>query len=203
LCALSHFWFQAETEQSEACKKFEKISEVAKGELQDLKKRRLTAFKKNLIDFADLEVKHAKSSTWEIKTLKCRSSIFSGKRRVDHCAVVGNGFMVSLCALLVLRYAAYLSERGAKDLISFLLQEMSAALLMPRPTGRISVWLCCVEPALGTSTMESSKINFFEVWDSEWNLRTLDCEEWVKPIATLMCYYKNKARPIGGGHQQR
>lgn len=27
----------------------------------------------------------------------------------DHCAVVGNGFMVSLCALLVLRYAAYLS----------------------------------------------------------------------------------------------
>uniref|UniRef100_F1L2R3 Sorting nexin n=1 Tax=Ascaris suum TaxID=6253 RepID=F1L2R3_ASCSU len=52
---------KAETEQSEACKKFEKISEVAKGELQDLKKRRLTAFKKNLIDFADLEVKHAKA----------------------------------------------------------------------------------------------------------------------------------------------
>lgn len=40
--------------------------------------------------------------------------------------------------------------------------------------------------ALGTSTMESSKINFFEVWDSEWNLRTLDCEEWVKPIATVI-----------------
>ncbi|VDM40110.1 unnamed protein product [Toxocara canis] len=51
---------KAEAEQSEACKKFEEISEVAKGELQDLKKRRLAAFKKNLIDLADLEVKHAK-----------------------------------------------------------------------------------------------------------------------------------------------
>ncbi|VDO55021.1 unnamed protein product, partial [Brugia timori] len=51
---------RAESEQSEACKKFEDISEVAKGELLDLKKRRLTAFKKNLTDLADLQIKHAK-----------------------------------------------------------------------------------------------------------------------------------------------
>ncbi|KAK6107753.1 Sorting nexin-6 N-terminally processed [Brugia pahangi] len=52
---------RAEAEQSEACKKFEDISEVAKGELLDLKKRRLTAFKKNLTDLADLQIKHAKA----------------------------------------------------------------------------------------------------------------------------------------------
>ncbi len=49
-----------ETEQQDACKKFEDITSVAKGELQDLKKRRVNVFKKNLIEFADLEVKHAK-----------------------------------------------------------------------------------------------------------------------------------------------
>ncbi|EFO25517.1 hypothetical protein LOAG_02969 [Loa loa] len=52
---------KAEAEQSEACKKFEDISEVAKGELLDLKKRRLVAFKKNLTDLADLQIKHAKA----------------------------------------------------------------------------------------------------------------------------------------------
>ena len=53
-------FIQAETDQAEACKKFEEISQVARGELQDLKKRRLVAFKKNLTDLADLEIKHAK-----------------------------------------------------------------------------------------------------------------------------------------------
>ncbi|EPB69319.1 hypothetical protein ANCCEY_11598, partial [Ancylostoma ceylanicum] len=51
---------QAETEQQEACKKFEDISALAKTELKDLKKRRVLAFKKNLADLADLEIKHAK-----------------------------------------------------------------------------------------------------------------------------------------------
>ncbi|VDP14406.1 unnamed protein product [Onchocerca flexuosa] len=51
---------KAEAEQSEACKKFEDISEVARGELLDFKKRRLVAFKKNLTDLADLQIKHAK-----------------------------------------------------------------------------------------------------------------------------------------------
>ncbi|VDM97361.1 unnamed protein product [Thelazia callipaeda] len=51
---------KAEAEQSEACKKFEDINEVAREELMDLKKRRLFAFKKNLTDLADYQIKHAK-----------------------------------------------------------------------------------------------------------------------------------------------
>ncbi|KAK6058173.1 hypothetical protein COOONC_04261 [Cooperia oncophora] len=51
----------AEAEQQEACKKFEDISALAKTELKDLKKRRVLAFKKNLADLADLEIKHAKA----------------------------------------------------------------------------------------------------------------------------------------------
>ncbi|PIO73750.1 hypothetical protein TELCIR_04261, partial [Teladorsagia circumcincta] len=51
---------KAENEQQEACKKFEDISALAKTELKDLKKRRVLAFKKNLADLADLEIKHAK-----------------------------------------------------------------------------------------------------------------------------------------------
>ncbi|VDK55236.1 unnamed protein product [Cylicostephanus goldi] len=58
----SSFLFLAETEQQEACKKFEDISALAKTELKDLKKRRVLAFKKNLADLADLEIKHAKVS---------------------------------------------------------------------------------------------------------------------------------------------
>ncbi|KAH7730703.1 Protein SNX-6 a [Aphelenchoides avenae] len=52
---------KAETEQAEACKKFEDISALSKSELTDLKKRRVEAFKKNLSDLADLEIKHSKS----------------------------------------------------------------------------------------------------------------------------------------------
>ncbi|KAK6059512.1 hypothetical protein COOONC_02860, partial [Cooperia oncophora] len=54
---------KAEAEQQEACKKFEDISALAKTELKDLKKRRVLAFKKNLADLADLEIKHAKVRT--------------------------------------------------------------------------------------------------------------------------------------------
>lgn len=51
---------QAEKNQEEACNKFEKLSEVAKQELTDYKTRRVAAFKKNLVELAELEVKHAK-----------------------------------------------------------------------------------------------------------------------------------------------
>uniref|UniRef100_A0A0K0CYW0 Vps5 domain-containing protein n=1 Tax=Angiostrongylus cantonensis TaxID=6313 RepID=A0A0K0CYW0_ANGCA len=56
----SNHLLSAETEQQEACKKFEDISVLARTELKDLKKRRVLAFKKNLADLADLEIKHAK-----------------------------------------------------------------------------------------------------------------------------------------------
>lgn len=49
----------AEDAQSQACERFEAISTQAKEELLDFKTRRLHAFKKSLIDLADLEIKHA------------------------------------------------------------------------------------------------------------------------------------------------
>lgn len=51
----------AEKNQEEACNKFEKLSEVAKQELTDYKTRRVAAFKKNLVELAELEIKHAKT----------------------------------------------------------------------------------------------------------------------------------------------
>lgn len=50
----------AEMAQTQACEKFEKTSEKAKVELVDFKKRRVVAFKKNLTELAELQVKHAK-----------------------------------------------------------------------------------------------------------------------------------------------
>uniref|UniRef100_A0A914EJ83 PX domain-containing protein n=1 Tax=Acrobeloides nanus TaxID=290746 RepID=A0A914EJ83_9BILA len=52
---------KAESDQADACRKFEDISSLAKSELLELKKRRVTAFKKNLTDFVDLQVKHSKT----------------------------------------------------------------------------------------------------------------------------------------------
>uniref|UniRef100_A0A8R1I2P5 PX domain-containing protein n=1 Tax=Caenorhabditis japonica TaxID=281687 RepID=A0A8R1I2P5_CAEJA len=52
---------KAEAEQGEACKKFEEITALAKTELKELKTRRVQAFKKNLTDLAELEIKHTKA----------------------------------------------------------------------------------------------------------------------------------------------
>lgn len=51
----------AETAQSAACEQFEAISTQAKQELLDFKTRRLHAFKKSLIELAELEIKHARN----------------------------------------------------------------------------------------------------------------------------------------------
>ncbi|XP_068938298.1 sorting nexin-6 isoform X2 [Petaurus breviceps papuanus] len=62
---------QAETSQQVCCQKFEKISESAKQELNDFlsfvelidfKTRRVAAFRKNLVELAELELKHAKGN---------------------------------------------------------------------------------------------------------------------------------------------
>ncbi|KAJ1369794.1 hypothetical protein KIN20_031355 [Parelaphostrongylus tenuis] len=63
---------KAETDQQEACKKFEDISALARTELKDLKKRRVLAFKKNLADLADLEIKHAKAQIQVLNELVAR-----------------------------------------------------------------------------------------------------------------------------------
>ncbi|XP_028676480.1 sorting nexin-5 [Erpetoichthys calabaricus] len=52
----------AEEQQQLCCQKFEKISESAKKELTSFKARRVVAFRKNLIEMAELEIKHAKSN---------------------------------------------------------------------------------------------------------------------------------------------
>lgn len=46
--------------QQRACDLFEQMSEKAKEELISFKSRRITDFRKNLIDLAELEIKHAK-----------------------------------------------------------------------------------------------------------------------------------------------
>jgi len=51
----------AELTQQAACERFEKITDVAKQELKDLKLRRVQAFKKSLTDLAELQIKHAKA----------------------------------------------------------------------------------------------------------------------------------------------
>ena len=70
-------FLQAEQDQQEACKKFEDISALAKTELKDLKKRRVAAFKKNLEDLVDLELKHAKVSSCNLQT-PCKQKIANG-----------------------------------------------------------------------------------------------------------------------------
>lgn len=54
-------YFQAEQAQTDACEKFESMSARGKQELTSFRTRRVAAFKKSLIELAELEVKHAKS----------------------------------------------------------------------------------------------------------------------------------------------
>ncbi|XP_037959521.1 sorting nexin-32 isoform X2 [Teleopsis dalmanni] len=51
----------AEAAQAEACEKFESMSACGKEELVSFRNRRVQAFKKGLIELADLEIKHAKT----------------------------------------------------------------------------------------------------------------------------------------------
>lgn len=58
---ISYMKTQAETAQAEACKKFEAMSARGEEELTNFKTRRVAAFRKSLVELAELEVKHAKS----------------------------------------------------------------------------------------------------------------------------------------------
>ncbi|KAK2160844.1 hypothetical protein LSH36_126g00003 [Paralvinella palmiformis] len=59
----------AETTQQSSCDKFEKISEMAKQELTDFKTRRIQHFRKNLLDLAELELKHARAQVQLLKNI--------------------------------------------------------------------------------------------------------------------------------------
>lgn len=63
----------AEQAQTEACEKFEQMSEKGKEELTDFKTRRVAAFRKNLIELTELEIKHAKGHAELLK--KCLSAL--------------------------------------------------------------------------------------------------------------------------------
>lgn len=52
--------YQAEENQSTYRNKFDKLSETGKGELTEFKGRRVSAFRKNLIELGELQVKHSK-----------------------------------------------------------------------------------------------------------------------------------------------
>ena len=52
----------AETHQQECCQKFEQLSESAKEELINFKRKRVAAFRKNLIEMSELEIKHARNN---------------------------------------------------------------------------------------------------------------------------------------------
>ncbi|CAH2328373.1 sorting nexin-6 isoform X1 [Pelobates cultripes] len=66
----------AETTQQLFCQKFEKISESAKQELMDFKTRRVAAFRKNLVELAELELKHAKGN---LQLLQSCLAVLNGK----------------------------------------------------------------------------------------------------------------------------
>ncbi|XP_029450334.1 sorting nexin-5 isoform X2 [Rhinatrema bivittatum] len=53
---------QAEINQQECLQKFEKLSDSAKQELIGFKRRKVIAFRKNLIEMTELEIKHAKNN---------------------------------------------------------------------------------------------------------------------------------------------
>uniref|UniRef100_A0A8C3AD30 Sorting nexin 5 n=1 Tax=Cyclopterus lumpus TaxID=8103 RepID=A0A8C3AD30_CYCLU len=64
---------QAEEHQKQCLQKFDKLSESGKKELTSFKGRRVVAFRKNLIEMAELEIKHAKVSICleHVHTLMC------------------------------------------------------------------------------------------------------------------------------------
>lgn len=53
---------QAEENQKQSLQKFDKLSESGRKELTSFKVRRVVAFRKNLIEMTELEIKHAKNS---------------------------------------------------------------------------------------------------------------------------------------------
>jgi len=64
---------QAVDQQKSARAKFEALSETGKSELTEFKGRRVTAFRKNLIDLGELQLKHSKAMVQALKS--CIASI--------------------------------------------------------------------------------------------------------------------------------
>ncbi|XP_025024423.1 sorting nexin-5 isoform X1 [Python bivittatus] len=58
----------AEVYQEECYQKFEKLSESAKQELNNFKGKRIAAFRKNLIEMTELEIRHAKNNIYLVQS---------------------------------------------------------------------------------------------------------------------------------------
>lgn len=58
----------AETHREDCQKRFESLSELAQHELKDYRKRRVIAFRKGLVEMAELQLKHAKSHFQMLQT---------------------------------------------------------------------------------------------------------------------------------------
>ncbi|CAK5072936.1 unnamed protein product [Meloidogyne enterolobii] len=85
---------KAEKEQEEACKKFEDISKLAKTELLVLKNTRISAFKKNLADLADLEIKQSNVCflfKYQIISFKAKISLLQNALRSLKSTSEGEG----------------------------------------------------------------------------------------------------------------
>ncbi|XP_069351873.1 sorting nexin-5 [Eulemur rufifrons] len=54
----------AEAHQQECCQKFAQLSESAKEELTNFKRKRVAAFRNNLIEKSELEIKHARNNVF-------------------------------------------------------------------------------------------------------------------------------------------
>ncbi|KAI4884930.1 hypothetical protein NFI96_013222 [Prochilodus magdalenae] len=77
---------QAEENQKQCLQKFDRLSESGKKELTSFKGRRVVAFRKNLIEMAELEIKHAKSSGWQ---------------RIEHFLLINNISILQGCIELL------------------------------------------------------------------------------------------------------
>uniref|UniRef100_A0A3Q1J2Z9 Sorting nexin n=1 Tax=Anabas testudineus TaxID=64144 RepID=A0A3Q1J2Z9_ANATE len=89
---------QAEEHQQQCLQKFDKLSESGKKELTSFKGRRVVAFRKNLIEMAELEIKHAKVSKTRQLTSLCtiKPPIGSCKKKYVHLLEF-HGFSAFIC----------------------------------------------------------------------------------------------------------
>ncbi|KAK7901430.1 hypothetical protein WMY93_018199 [Mugilogobius chulae] len=76
---------QAEEHQQQCLQKFDKLSESGKRELTNFKGRRVVAFRKNLIEMAELEIKHAKNNATLLQS--CIDMINTEKLQLPACSL--------------------------------------------------------------------------------------------------------------------
>jgi|ERR1712150_65195 len=75
----------AENTQQVMSEKFERISDTAKGELSDFKTRRIAHFRKNMVDLAELELKHSKA---QVQLLRNVIASLKKSHRLGPCKFV-------------------------------------------------------------------------------------------------------------------